>query len=266
MGSWLDDRFEIDASLLDAGIPISFDGGAGSDTLFGPATDTTWTITGEGAGAVGDAQFAGVEYLQGASNNEDTFVFEAAGTLEGTVEGGAAGFDTLIVSAPYMAATFDYTGPTSGSIALDGKVIAYSGMEPITVSSTGGAPPTTVTINIPGTSSDQFSLKDDGTLGNGKLLLDSTNGTFEDTTFDRPTGALTINSGAGDDVITVEILGADAPGSLTIDGGSNSDAIAVARDVSSFTLSDAPNSRSKRSPRSISAGNASGMTVPSSSR
>ncbi|MCO4836395.1 MAG: hypothetical protein KC481_22290, partial [Acidimicrobiaceae bacterium] len=176
--------------------------------------------------------------LQGAADNEDTFIFAAAGGLSGVVDGGERGFDTVQVNASFNDATFTYTGPTSGSINLDGILLAYTGMEPITVTTVGGPPPTSVTIDIPGASGDHFTLKDDVAAGNGMLLLDSTNATFEDTTFQTPTGTLTINSGNGADEITIEDLGADAPGALIVDGGADSDTIIVTRDAANIDLGD----------------------------
>jgi hypothetical protein len=63
MGSILDDRFEIDASVLDAGVAIRFEGGDGNDTVYGPAVDSTWNVTGAGSGEVAGVQFSGVENL-----------------------------------------------------------------------------------------------------------------------------------------------------------------------------------------------------------
>ena len=79
-------------------IPITFAGGAGADTVRGPSGDSTWTISGAGAGTVGAVSFTGVENAVGAANNKDTFVFGPGGALAGTVDGGDAGFDTLVVN------------------------------------------------------------------------------------------------------------------------------------------------------------------------
>ena len=68
-----------------------------------------------------------MENLTGAADNEDTFVFEGGGSLTGLIEGGDRGFDTLEVHAAFEDATFTYTGPTSGSIGLDGTIWSYAG-------------------------------------------------------------------------------------------------------------------------------------------
>jgi len=54
------DVLTIDASLIPAGLQVSFDGGAGVDTVSGPSSDAGWTISGPGAGSVGSVTFSHV--------------------------------------------------------------------------------------------------------------------------------------------------------------------------------------------------------------
>ena len=62
--------------------------GAGTDTLAGPETDNTWTLTGAGAGNLNTkTTFAGLENLLGNKKN-DTFNV-GAGSLDGLLDGGA---------------------------------------------------------------------------------------------------------------------------------------------------------------------------------
>ena len=77
-------RIEVDPSFMTGNISgeLIFDGNTGIDTLIGPSTDTTWTITGDQSGNVGGAgglEFSEVENLTGAADNEDTFVFPCRG-------------------------------------------------------------------------------------------------------------------------------------------------------------------------------------------
>jgi hypothetical protein len=63
-------------------------GQAGFDTVLGLDTDTTWAITGAGAGRINDqAQFNTVEHLVGGAGN-DTFSFRGVGSIRGTIDGG----------------------------------------------------------------------------------------------------------------------------------------------------------------------------------
>ncbi|MHC4501648.1 MAG: hypothetical protein ACYS21_21380 [Planctomycetota bacterium] len=172
----------------------------------GSEADTTWNITEADAGSIEGVAFRSIENLLGATGNKDTFVFAPAGAISGTIDGGFGGFDTIEVQGSgYDTVAFNYTGSDSGDIGLNGAIIsAYSRMETITVISSGRSPPTTVTINVPTAVPDEFTLKDDGTAGNGIITIDSTNGTLTDTIFEAPTGSLMVNSGPGSDIITVD--------------------------------------------------------------
>jgi hypothetical protein len=63
---------------------------AGGDNLFGPATATTWNITGANAGSLtGPVTFAGIENLFGGAHaGVDTFKFAAAGSVSGSINAG----------------------------------------------------------------------------------------------------------------------------------------------------------------------------------
>ena len=122
------DRLTIDASFLDAAIAVAFDGGGGSDTLAGPAVDSTWNVTGASSGSLGSVSFADVEQLVGAADNDDTFVLASGASIE-SVDGGAGGSDTLKVIGDTVEST--PTEPGSGTVVLDGHQIRYAGLEPI---------------------------------------------------------------------------------------------------------------------------------------
>jgi len=135
-GADQDDTLRLDLDfddLLDSML-FNFYGGLGNDTLIGPADNSTWHITGEDSGTIASVNFSEVENLFGAPNNEDTFSFEAGGSLSGKIEGGAGGFDSLIIAGgTYDSIIFSPTGPNSGIIDLDGELIAYSGLGPVLV-------------------------------------------------------------------------------------------------------------------------------------
>ena len=68
---------------------------------------------------------------QGAADNEDTFIFEQGGSIQGTADGGAGGFDTIEVTGGTVVST--PTGQQSGILLVDGVRIAYAGLEPVAI-------------------------------------------------------------------------------------------------------------------------------------
>ncbi len=113
----------------DLAIPVTFDGGMGTDTLVGPAADVTWDVTGPDAGTVAGVGFASVENLTGAPDNADTFVLGPGGFVGGLIDGGDLGFDSLSVSGSTVVS--NPTDAHSGTIVVDGHSIAYTGLEPV---------------------------------------------------------------------------------------------------------------------------------------
>ena len=131
----------MQGSLFPLTTVILLDGRAGNDVIRGPPANTTWNITGAGAGTFAGVSFAGIETLAGAAGNEDTFVFEVAGSLAGLVDGGAGGFDTLVVhaSGAGTASSVAIDG-SSGSVTADGRQITYAGLEPVTITNPDARP------------------------------------------------------------------------------------------------------------------------------
>ncbi len=203
---------------------VLLSGGAGSDAVIGPPVDTNWNITGLNAGNVSGVSFVEVENLRGSADNEDTFFVSGGGGLTGVMDGGAGGFDSLVLDGGvFQSVAYVATGPASGTITRDGQVLRYDGLEPITDN-------TVVADRIIATSDfdDEARLKDNG---DGTLTLESLSliPTFEKVTFAKPTNSLTIKLGAdlgipllSKDVLTVTgvILGA---ASLTVFGENAAD-------------------------------------------
>ncbi len=136
------DQFEF----IDVSAPIVLDGGAGDDVLHGQASDTDWQVDGANAGRLGAVVFSGIETLVGASDNHDTFVLLDGGVLDGGVDGGAGGYDTLKIAlsgAPDLA--YSASGPYSGVVLAGGVSTAFEGLEPVTVG-TDGAGNVSVTL------------------------------------------------------------------------------------------------------------------------
>ena len=84
------DSFTLDVSSLGAGA-ITFDGGGGTDTIVGPAANTTWNVTGAGTGAVSNISFANVESLPARPRTTGHVCRRASGSLIDGVDGGEGG-------------------------------------------------------------------------------------------------------------------------------------------------------------------------------
>jgi hypothetical protein len=202
-------------------------GSAGEDWLLGSASDTTWNVTANNAGNVGGLTFTNVENLIGAAQNEDTFVFEQGGAIDGIINGGIDGFDTLVINGgSFDSVVYTATGPTSGTIERDGDVITYAGLEPIADNMSA-----TDRVITTGDLDDQARLTDNGV----NLTLESTSAipTFESITFAQPTNSLTINLGddlgipiLSKDVLTINSF--DAAGvNLTVNGEDGKDEVNI---------------------------------------
>ena len=184
-------------------------GGAGHDTLSGPQADTLWQIGGAGAGSVAGTAFAGFERLAGAADNEDTFSLAPGGAMADGVDGGAGGFDSLILEGDHIAVRSVAFDASSGTVALDSGIIAYTGLEPITLSGDAA----TLTLTLSGM--DDKARLEAGPAA-GQLQLVAT-GTAETQIFNAPTGMLTIDLGGGTN--TLVVAKDDLPGLLaTIPG------------------------------------------------
>ena len=181
------------------------------DTLVGPAADSTWNVTGAGAGTVGGLAFSGFENLSGAADNRDTFVIAGTGSVSGVVQGGDGGYDTVSLGpGTYTSLVSTITGPQSGTLARDGDLIAYEGMEPINVA---GCPNCTVTLTAGATVTLHAGANDN------QIVVDVTGG--ESQVFDNvdTIASLTINGTNADDTFTIQALGPNFNANLTIFAG-----------------------------------------------
>jgi autotransporter-associated beta strand protein len=96
LGGRGNDTFAVTSALTYTGITI--DGGGGVNTLVGPDAANTWNITDATKGRLGSVAFANVQNLVGGHVN-DTFMFQTAGSVGGTLDGGVGGVNTLDYSA-----------------------------------------------------------------------------------------------------------------------------------------------------------------------
>src|SRR5439155_16189284 len=121
------------------------------------------------------------------------FVFEQGAALAGSIDGGAGGFDTLVLHGSSRTFRSTPKDKSSGTIALDGNVIAYAGLEPIV--NTGSAADAIFDL---GSGDDDATLQPDGSGG-----LSLTGATFESQIITLPSSSLTISGGDGKDKITI---------------------------------------------------------------
>ncbi|MGK7880330.1 MAG: WD40/YVTN/BNR-like repeat-containing protein, partial [Crocosphaera sp.] len=223
-GTTGDDTVKISSWDFPLNIELTFEGGAGNDSLWGPGNDSQWLVTGENEGYLqpldqtGKMGFHGVENLIGGANNEETFLIEENGSLSGIIEGGDGGFDTLETEeGTFEQIQFITTGPDRGWVILDGTPIYYQGLEPVTDNSLAQTKVFNATAG-----NDQLSISDD--LGTN-IIIDSINNTFEDHTIREPSQLLTINTGEGDDNIAFNAVFNN--NKFYIDGGEGNDTIDV---------------------------------------
>ena len=167
--------FALQGSLFPLPTAIVLHGGAGKDVIRGPPAKTTWNITGAGSGDVAGVTFDQIEDVQGAADNEDTFAFEAAGSISGVVDGGAGGFDTIaLVSGSFSVTTFTITGADVRGDHARWRVITYTGLEPLPDATAGAKV-------VDGTAGDDtIIIRDDG----GDILVELSGG--EDPNFTEP--------------------------------------------------------------------------------
>jgi hypothetical protein len=238
-GSDADDRFSIEFETGSAleGLAISFDGGAGSDTLLGAGPDSIWNITGSNLGDVGSVTFSNTEILTGAADNEDTFIFSVGASLDGLVDGGDRGFDTLVIDGgEYNSVVSTATGPDSGFIDLDGNVIAYVGLEPVTLSD--NIVVADLTIDLTSILSTTATLLDTGGAdGMMTITADDTVAAFETVNFNNPTNSLTIDLSGPPlglqlgNTLVIQSLDAGFAGDLIVNDGGGPDTVEITGDV-----------------------------------
>ncbi len=187
------------SGTLDGQISFSgigrIEGGSGTNTLIGPAVDTTWDITGPGSGNMdgpGSLRFSGVTNLEGGATGTDTFYLEPQGSIAGVIDGGPINQGTLdIVGAAPGNEVFTASGRHSGTIALPGRTVNYEGMAPIVQSGT----PSDVVIT--GTGNAQMTVTQTGNT------ITVSSPTMESISFSPPSGSLSIYGGGGYDTLTV---------------------------------------------------------------
>ena len=163
--------------------PVTVQGGSGKDTLVGPDTANTWTLTGSNTGTVGNVNFKGIGNLTGGTG-QDIFKINPTGSLTGTLDGGPApggSNNWLDYSAWSNPVKVALSTPLGGATSITGgvqniqNVIGGSGNDTLIGSNAGS-----VLVGGPG--------NDTLTAGGGSLLIGGL-------------GKDTLNGGSGQDIL-----------------------------------------------------------------
>ena len=112
-----------------------------------------------------------------------------------------AGIHTLtLTNASFTNKTYDYTGPGSGIINLDGETIIFSSMSSI-ADSTSQA-----NLNLDLPSAAKASLQDNGNSSDDISEIASLSGGFVTTTFESPAASLAITTAGGNSVVQLAAM------------------------------------------------------------
>ncbi|TWT94191.1 dockerin type I domain-containing protein [Neorhodopirellula pilleata] len=180
------------------------------------------------------ASVTGQILVNGGVGNDQLTINRVGGDLPNELiyDGGVGGNDSLrIVNGTATTMTFNAFNANDGEIDIDGALISYTGLEPITSIVTV----TDIVFNFSAVA-ETITLSDDGFAGNDQSFIDST--AAENVTFVNPTGSLTINhGGAGVDTIVVEGLDSFFDADLMIAGG-NEDELVIESTVTNLGSGD----------------------------
>ena len=98
-----------------ASLSVGLDGGGGANAIIGPATSTTYTVSGSDSGTVAGTSFSNIGKLQGANGISDQFnILSNSASLSVGIDGGTGSVNTL--TGPSTGATFEITGRDSGHV------------------------------------------------------------------------------------------------------------------------------------------------------
>ncbi|MBM81981.1 MAG: hypothetical protein CMJ78_15530, partial [Planctomycetaceae bacterium] len=198
----------------------------------------------------GTAAVTPATLVNGAQNpayvNDDLFIVDFSGgnpipTGGLSVDGrDQVGGDGLIINDSTLTAfpnvTYTGTGPNSGTVNLNGSVITYSGLEPVTDNTAAAnrsfAFDGTFDPTFPNADHDLRIANDPAFDGNS--IIQSTGGPgFENVSFRNPTTSLTVDTGGGNNSVVFEDLDtseplAPPPTSITIMLGDGDDTFTAA--------------------------------------
>jgi len=218
----------LNTFLASSGSILTFDGGAGTDTLTGPSQANAWVIEGADSGRLNDRLvFQSIENLIGGTGGADRFTFRAGGSVSGLVQGQIGDLDEIVVELHVgaMAQTFAYS---DGLVKLnDATLVQYTDVN---------SPQNLVLHATSG--NDLLRLGPGAWLG--QLILQDANATpaFQPVIFDQPGDSLTIAMGEGNDQIAFLGDGLSDALTLLLLGGAGSDQVLGPASENTWTISE----------------------------
>tara|TARA_R110002072_G_scaffold303121_1_gene494597 strand:+ start:135652 stop:138216 length:2565 start_codon:yes stop_codon:yes gene_type:complete len=146
--------------------------------------------------------------------------------------GGQSSGDALILgSGSVGSVSHSFTSDTDGSVIIDGAMIAYTGVEPVTDGLTADRRYFTY-----GAAADDVTLEDNGATGDGiSRIANATSGRTID--FANPSERLQILTGLGDDTLTLTAVDSLFTGNILASGSDGNDFITAANDFPAVQLS-----------------------------
>ncbi|HID23256.1 MAG TPA: hypothetical protein EYP14_12755, partial [Planctomycetaceae bacterium] len=180
-----------------------------------------------------DPGFGATIVINGGAGN-DAFIIDPEASRSITVNGDA-GNDTLTFpSGAADSVTHTFAGPALGSVT----VTADSQTTTVDYISLGPIKDNLMAVDRVfnfGLSSDELTLDDNGTVGDGLSRLSSVSSS-EPVDFVGPTGSLTINSSSGDDTVRLQAVDDLFAATITVDSGDGNDLIDASAMLRSVTL------------------------------
>lgn len=201
--------------ILDGAAAVQFDSAALNVTVNGGNMSDVIAI------ASIDGNFTGNLTINAAAGNDSLIINHNAGNNV-TFNGGSDSDDISFIGSTATAITYLFDSVTAGSVLFDdasASLIAYSGLESVSdnVSAVNR-------IFSYAASGDIVTLRDDSNANDGISQVVSAASAVP-VNFVDSTNSLTLNTGAGNDVITVGSLDAMFSGSVTINTEDGDDAV-----------------------------------------
>ena len=225
--------------IVEAPAPRSVDlPGAGSYDLFQDGDDIVVEVSG-GSELFRKAADLVTSLTINGSAGDDTLTVDFSGGSPLPGEGlsfdgaGQTGSDTLaLIGGTVTSSDYRFDNANDGLIDLDGQMITFTGLEPITDNLS-----VTDRVFTYSSADDDIVLNDDGIAGNNISRL-SAAGTAESVDFTTPTGSLTINAGDGEDELSFVATDSMFNVSIAANGDSQEDLFHVAPHVTSTIIVD----------------------------